>query len=500
MDDKTGKDLSSTEKTDQGGYSAFSRHGESASNPSGERPADKPIPSQPRSFSGLRPQQPAAQRKNLSNPAASSPAEKSSAPSSDSATGSAEKKTQPPVASAGAPGAASKADATQSTAEAAESRGAAPAADSKLAPPEKSAATEAGAGTTKSDSTPAEASVAASSVSSNATPSTSALPTQSAASTAAAAEAAKAAFGKKGAAASAPPQSSGAGGDTIRLRVSPRPQARTLNTAPGRGVRRRLPDIRQGRSTASSGNHYGPFSLFFGFLWLIFKMVFFTALVLGLGALIGFMAMTEYIKTPEVIVPNVSGMKIDEAFDALSEKKLGVIKRGTENSGLVAPGEIISQQPPAGATAKVDTDVGVIISSGRSQYVVPNVINETKENAINKIRGARLDVGNMLTVEDNSVARGNVISQSPIGGTGTDDPVKVDLMISAGPPGKSLTMPDLTGRSVLEARAALKAVGIDDVVTEPADAPADAKVTGHDPLVGKTVFQTDRVTLLTKKK
>ncbi len=294
------------------------------------------------------------------------------------------------------------------------------------------------------------------------------------------------------------PQSSGAGGDTIRLRVTPRPQARTLNTAPGRGMRRRLPDIRQGRATTSTV-HYGPFSLLFGFLWLIFKMVFFTGLVLGLGALIGFMVMTEYIKTPEVTVPNVSGMKIEEAFTVLSDKSLGVNKSGTESSGLVAPGEIISQQPPAGSAAKVNTQVGVVISSGRSQFVVPNVVNETKENAVNKVRGARLEVGNVLTLEDNSVPRGNVISQTPIGGTGSDDAIKVDLMISAGPPGKSLTMPDLVGRSVLEAKAALKAVGIEDVVTEPADAEPGSVITGHSPLVGKTVFQTDKIILTTTK-
>jgi len=238
--------------------------------------------------------------------------------------------------------------------------------------------------------------------------------------------------------------------------------------------------------------------MLFGFLWLMFKMIFFTGLVLGLGALIGFMIMTEYIKTPEVTVPNVSGMKIEEAFEVLSDKELGVIKLRTESSGLVAPGEIISQQPPAGASAKVKTDVGVVISSGRSQYVVPNVVNETRENAMNKIRGARLEVGNVLSLEDASVPRGNVISQNPLGGQGYDEPVKVDLMISAGPPGKSLSMPDLSGRSVLEARAALKAVGIDDVVTEPVDAPADAVVKSHTPLVGKTVFQTDKITLTTE--
>jgi beta-lactam-binding protein with PASTA domain len=61
-------------------------------------------------------------------------------------------------------------------------------------------------------------------------------------------------------------------------------------------------------------------------------------------------------------------------------------------------------------------------------------------------------------------------------------------------------MPDLIGRSVLEAKAALKAVGIEDVVTEPEDAAPDAVITGHSPLVGKTVFQTDNVVLTTKEK
>jgi beta-lactam-binding protein with PASTA domain len=445
--------------------SAFNRR-QGEAPPAAPQPEEKPIPSQPRSFSPVRPQRASSPRKSLA-----------SAPADAGTPANTEPKKDFVAASPDAPAAPK---------DKAQAGGGAPSA--------AKAASIAGAGVT----TPTNSEKLTEKTETGSAAATPEAPATGA--TAASPDATRATSPRlKVAHASSPPQSSGAGGDTIRLRVSPRPQARTLNTAPGRGVRRRLPDIRQGKTTSASG-HYGPFSLFFGFLWLIFKMIFFTGLVLGLGALIGFMVMTEYIKTPEVTVPNVSGMKIDEAFDVLSDKKLGVIKRGTESSGLVAPGEIISQQPPAGAKAKVDTDVGVVISSGRAQFVVPNVVNETRENAINKIRGARLEVGNVLTVEDNSVARGNVISQSPIGGTGQDEAVKVDLMISAGPPGKSLTMPDLAGRTVIEAKAALKAVGIDDVVTEPADAAPDAKVVSHDPLVGKTVFQTDKVTLVTSKK
>jgi len=451
MDDKN-KQGKTNDPFEPESHSAFPRRDKAADSPAPT--GDKPIPSQPRSFSPVRPQRNAVPRKGLSTPAASDSPE-TGGPAAAEAPAAAVTPSTPSVA-----GASPNAGATSSF-------------------PRPTTATA------KSTST--------------------VLPTKTASapdSKPAAAPAAEATGTVTGAAAGTaasapPPQSSGAGGDTIRLRVQPRSHARTLNTAPGRGLRRRLPDIRQGKATTNAAS-YGPFAMLFGFLWLMFKMIFFTGLVLGLGALIGFMIMTEYIKTPEVTVPNVSGMKIEEAFEVLSDKELGVIKLRTESSGLVAPGEIISQQPPAGASAKVKTDVGVVISSGRSQYVVPNVVNETRENAMNKIRGARLEVGNVLSLEDASVPRGNVISQNPLGGQGYDEPVKVDLMISAGPPGKSLSMPDLSGRTVLEAKAALQAVGIEDVETVPADAPADAEVKSHTPLVGKTVFQTDKITLTTE--
>lgn len=297
-----------------------------------------------------------------------------------------------------------------------------------------------------------------------------------------------------------PPQSSGAGGDTIRLRINPKTAgSRTFNTG-GKNLRRRLPDIRRRSGAPVPGDtvRYGPFSLFFGFIWLIFKMIFFSVLMMGIGAGIGYFVVMMFIRKPELTVPNVAGMKVNEAFEVLSEKKLGIKKSGEESSALVAPGEIISQNPVAGATSKEDAVVGVVISSGRSKFIVPNVVNESRENAINKIKGAGLEVGNVLNIEDPSVAQDHVISQNPSGETGLDVVEKVHLMISSGPPGKALRMPDLVSRTVLEAKAALKALGISDVTIQPAGAPDDAIIGNQEPLVGKTIFQKDKVTLTIK--
>lgn len=299
-----------------------------------------------------------------------------------------------------------------------------------------------------------------------------------------------------------PARSAPAGGDTVRLRVNPSQRAKTSGgTFPTSAVprpARRLPDIRRRQAAPAATPHYGPFSLFFGFIWLIFKMLFFSALVMGLAAATGYAVMHWYIRTETVTVPNVRGMKVSEAFDVLSEKKLGMIKVRSESSGLVAPGEIIEQNPQAGSSAKEGRAVGVVVSSGRSRYMVPNVVGESIDNARNKIKGAGLEVGNELRLEDPNVPKEAVISQQPAPNTGTDDPVKVDLLVSSGPPGKSLTMPELTGRTLAEAKAALSRLGITDITVQPPDAAADATILTQEPLVGKSIFQTDRVTLTTR--
>lgn len=291
----------------------------------------------------------------------------------------------------------------------------------------------------------------------------------------------------------------GGGGDTVRLRVSPKGQPSSLSTgAPRSSPRQRLPDIRRRQTARSTVPTYGPFSIFFGFIWLIFKMIFFTALVLGLGVGLGYAVLWWYIKTPEVTVPNVRGMKIAEAFEVLSEKKLGMVKVRSESSGLVAPGEIVEQSPSAGSTYKQGRAVGVVISSGRSKFTVPNVVGESIENARNKIRGANLEVGNELRMEDPSVPKESVISQQPAANTGLDETQKVHLLVSSGPPGKGLTMPNVTGISFAEAKAALSRLGISDIATDPANI-SDGTVIGQDPLVGKTILQSDRVMLRLKK-
>jgi eukaryotic-like serine/threonine-protein kinase len=225
-------------------------------------------------------------------------------------------------------------------------------------------------------------------------------------------------------------------------------------------------------------------------------MIFVTVLVLALAMFISYEVIRTYVRTDEVVVPNIKGMKVLDAMKLLSgdgKKELGLIQERAEASGFVAPGEVIEQKPAAGTTVKKGSPVRVTVSSGRARLQVPEVVRESKDNATNKIKGAGLEVGDMIYVENEQVPKDHVISQSPDGGKGLDESTRVDLMVSKGPRGNSLTMPDVTGISPADARDRLSKAGITDIVVEPPG--VDGVVREQQPLVGKIVQQTQRVVL-----
>jgi len=178
----------------------------------------------------------------------------------------------------------------------------------------------------------------------------------------------------------------------------------------------------------------GFFSFLFSLIGLVIRMVVVVALVGATGALIGYEVVRTYVRTPEVVVPNVRGMKLADAFDVLGQKKLGLLKERVEPNALVAPGEIIEQKPPPGTKAKEGTPVRVVVSSGRANYIVPDVVGERRENAENKIRGAGLEVGDITYLESDTVPRDCVISQNPEANKGLEQPAPVSLLLSKGPP------------------------------------------------------------------
>jgi PASTA domain len=193
-----------------------------------------------------------------------------------------------------------------------------------------------------------------------------------------------------------PPEKPRSGSDTLRMRTvapgpdRPRPFGRPARLRPRAGRVAEHPKM-------PTATKFGFFSFIFGFIGLIVRMAVVTLLVMAIVGLISYEAIRHYIKTDPVIVPDVRGIPVSVAFDRLSEKKLSMVKEKSESSGLVAPGEITNQDPVAGTKTKVGSTVRVTVSSGRSNYVVPNVVNESRENAEeSRVTGSKSETSHSL--------------------------------------------------------------------------------------------------------
>ncbi|WP_242614624.1 Stk1 family PASTA domain-containing Ser/Thr kinase [Actinomadura roseirufa] len=176
-------------------------------------------------------------------------------------------------------------------------------------------------------------------------------------------------------------------------------------------------------------------------------------------------------------VPDVQGKSLDEARGILRDKGFTIGRTSTSVSQTVAKDRVISTDPAAGDKVSPDEPVSVVLSSGMS---MPDLVGANGESAANQLRSLGLDVK-----VDRRKAEGKppntVISQDPAQGTGVSRGDKVTLVVSkreclvdAGPfqfgcddgGGKQeVPVPNMTGRDVDDAKAALKDSGFNVNVT-----------------------------------
>jgi serine/threonine-protein kinase len=94
----------------------------------------------------------------------------------------------------------------------------------------------------------------------------------------------------------------------------------------------------------------------------------------------------------EAQVPSLLNMTPDEAEAALADVELvlgNVSRRASED---VPQGRILSQDPEDGATLEVGSEVDVVVSTGRPEVVVPDVLGDDRHDARRELEGLGLEV------------------------------------------------------------------------------------------------------------
>ena len=133
----------------------------------------------------------------------------------------------------------------------------------------------------------------------------------------------------------------------------------------------------------------------------------------------------------EIIVPDVSGMSEDEAQKKLTDAGFKPISEFQYDDN-VAEGNVISTTPAANSKAAKDTQIKMIVSKGAQKKTVPDVRGKSEADARSEIQAAGLTVGSTSTQHDDSVAKGNVISQSVTPGKKVSAGTAVNLVLSSG--------------------------------------------------------------------
>lgn len=169
-------------------------------------------------------------------------------------------------------------------------------------------------------------------------------------------------------------------------------------------------------------------------------------------------AAISYFEVEETQVPDVTGMPLEEAFRTLRQAELEV-RSYPENVPGQPADQIINQNPVAGAVVRRGRSVTLGVNNPPADTRVPTLTGRQEAELETMLADAGLTLGE-VSYEYSSDPEGSVISQNPEGGSMLTSGESVAVVVSRGQELQRVTMPDVSGLSVNEARQQLSALGI----------------------------------------
>ncbi len=215
-------------------------------------------------------------------------------------------------------------------------------------------------------------------------------------------------------------------------------------------------------------------------------------LLIAIGACAGYL----FLKPSRVLVPSLIGKSEAEARQMLEESGLSVIVQNKPVDQPEQNGKVLTQEPASGTAVPRMSVVTLVLGQGPEGIAVPDLLGKTRSEAEDELLRLGFKVKFEETHSD-SVPIGRVISHTPKAGEKLVRQGTVTLVVSGGE--GDILVPDLSGMTVEQARAALEALGLEVQVSEVAQEgfrPGDAAtVLRQEPAAGQTLSAGGRVTV-----
>ncbi|MCU1685643.1 MAG: serine/threonine protein kinase [Amycolatopsis sp.] len=199
----------------------------------------------------------------------------------------------------------------------------------------------------------------------------------------------------------------------------------------------------------------------------------------------------------QVPVPDLTGLSQVDAGTKLTQASLQLNPniQQVDVTDQTQDGKVQTQTPAAGTSVAPNASVQITVGKFQTQANVPDVTNESYNDANTQLTGLGFKVKKTSTA--GSQPKDTVIDQS-IKGLPAPKGTTITLTVSDGSQGQ-ITMPDLTGKTYDQAVAALQAKGWNGQPTQRSDKSSDPTatntVTRTDPAAGSQIAKDQAVSI-----
>lgn len=207
-------------------------------------------------------------------------------------------------------------------------------------------------------------------------------------------------------------------------------------------------------------------------MWIWGAAALVTAVVIGVVIWVMSISGQPSVPDASVTVPDVVGMQKSEAVKALEDADLKV-QVATSPSDDVAVDEVMSSNPPAGASVAFESTVKITVSAGPDSVRVPNLSGLSADDAKKALEDAGLKIGAITSEDAPYVPKDQIVRSQPAIGSSAAPGSAVDLWVSNG----QVTIPDVTDEPLADAEEVLGGLGL--MITHDGDTscPADPSYT-----------------------
>lgn len=179
--------------------------------------------------------------------------------------------------------------------------------------------------------------------------------------------------------------------------------------------------------------------------------------VIGVAAFKIFSSGTSSNK--EVQVPNIVGMKEDDAKKELDKLNLVLVEGGTDTSDQ-PEGTILQMKPDSGTMVKEKSEIRVIVSKGGKKTLMPDLVGYDVDKGNTILSAFGLKIGDKTEDFSDDVPKGQIISQKPTKDTEVTSGDKVSVVVSKGPEVKLTKVPSVKGLTADDAKSKLEGANL----------------------------------------